>query len=558
MLLYTLAVTLCCAAEIVWPLEQHSGVARPEEFTLENFAAPGQNVPALIDRQYRPEWDMNEHAWTLTGTFRTAANGDATQYLVGNRSQRSGYTGWNLLLRNGKLQLMVIRDKQTGKTLTSNARYDDQKEHRFELSYHPGQIRLQVDGVKVLESSVSPTGIDERRRFAVGSLSENGKALLPFSGALRDFHLTTGAPSAADATKLDPELRMNESASRKEQQPWIDVLEACPGIVRGRGWDDAVEYRRFPERMATKVRKEVWALSTHSAGLYLHFKLTGARPLGIRWTLTSNNYLPHMSPIGVNGLDVYTRVDGKWQWLTSGRPSRLEEVNVQESLLYTPPDRPAEYMIYLPLYTGVRKLELLLPESVMPEPVKPTGATLVFYGTSITHGCSASRPGMTYPAILGRRLDLPVVNLGFSGNGTMDPEFAEILAEIPASAYIIDCLPNMTKMTGDEVLRRARHLVTELRRRRPDTPIVLVEDRPYANSRYRREPRIQPHWESFRKFFDELRNEGFDRLYYVRGENLIGRDNEATVDGSHPTDLGMMRYADALEPVLKEALQRKQ
>ena len=194
----------------------------------------------------------------------------------------------------------------------------------------------------------------------------------------------------------------------------------------------------------------------------------------------------------------------------------------------------------------------------MPEPVEPTGDPLVFYGTSITHGCSASRPGMTYPAILGRRLDLPVVNLGFSGNGTMDPEFAEILAEIPASAYIIDCLPNMTKMPGDEVIRRTRHLVTELRRRRPDTPIVLVEDRPYANSRYRREPRIQPHWESFRKFFDELRKEGFDRLYYVRGENLIGRDNEATVDGSHPTDLGMSRYADALEPVLKEALQRKQ
>mgnify|MGYP003725804593 CR=1 FL=1 len=43
-------------------------------------------------------------------------------------------------------------------------------------------------------------------------------------------------------------------------------------------------------------------------------------------------------------------------------------------------------------------------------------------------------------------------------------------------------------------------------------------------------------------------------LLYLEGENQLGDDGEATVDSSHPTDLGFMRMADAFEPVLRQAL----
>jgi hypothetical protein len=43
-------------------------------------------------------------------------------------------------------------------------------------------------------------------------------------------------------------------------------------------------------------------------------------------------------------------------------------------------------------------------------------------------------------------------------------------------------------------------------------------------------------------------------LYYINGDNLLGDDNDGTVDASHPTDLGFYRQALEMEPVIKKAL----
>src|SRR5207248_2870477 len=86
--------------------------------------------------------------------------------------------------------------------------------------------------------------------------------------------------------------------------------------------------------------------------------------------------------------------------------------------------------------------------------------------------------------ILGRRLNCPVINLGFSGNGRMDPEMASLLAELDAAVYILDCLPNLS---AKEVAERTEPFVRILRKARPQTPIVLVEDRSFANAAARAE-----------------------------------------------------------------------
>jgi hypothetical protein len=178
---------------------------------------------------------------------------------------------------------------------------------------------------------------------------------------------------------------------------------------------------------------------------------------------------------------------------------------------------------------------------------------IVFYGTSITHGASASRPGMTHVAILGRRFDRPVINLGLSGNGRMETEVARLLTEIDAAVYIIDCLPNIQ---AEGVLERTRPCIEILRAARPETPILLVEDRSYGDSfliSSKRE-RNRTSREALRRVYKELKADGVKQLYYLEGEHLLGDDNEGTVDSSHPTDLGFMRQAaaftEALEPIL--------
>ena len=125
-------------------------------------------------------------------------------------------------------------------------------------------------------------------------------------------------------------------------------------------------------------------------------------------------------------------------------------------------------MLYLPLYNGVEKLELGVPEGASLVPVAPREPKpVVVYGTSIAHGACASRPGMAWPAILSRALDREVVNLGFSGNGRMELEVGAHVAAIDAAAFVVDCLPNMTPA---QVRERTVPLVRQLRRARPELP----------------------------------------------------------------------------------------
>lgn len=178
---------------------------------------------------------------------------------------------------------------------------------------------------------------------------------------------------------------------------------------------------------------------------------------------------------------------------------------------------------------------------------------MVFYGTSIVHGGCASRPGMAYPAILGRRLDRSVVNLGFSGNGPLDPELGVLLAELDASVYVLDCAPNMNPAL---ITERTEPFVKALRKARPDTPIVVVENIQYQAGAFlpaSRQSYIDKN-NALRAAYEKLKADGMTGLYYVACDALLGNDGEATVDGTHPNDLGFMRMADALEPALRAAL----
>jgi len=135
----------------------------------------------------------------------------------------------------------------------------------------------------------------------------------------------------------------------------------------------------------------------------------------------------------------------------------------------------------------------------------------------------------------------------------MDPEVVELLAELAPCVYAIDCLPNMV---AEQVAERTEPLVRRLREARPDTPILLVEDRTYTNAAFRQSSR-ERHSAAraeLRKAYERLIATGIKQLYYLEGDALLGDDGEAATDGSHPSDLGMVRYADAYEQSLRAIL----
>jgi len=370
----------------------------------------------------------------------------------------------------------------------------------------------------------------------------------------RGFAAATDASPASAAPK-PAAVAAPAAASQPPPEPALDWFDVTGWGLEGRAFEDQPRARwfdRLPASAEGKVTTNVWNLSRHSAGMMVRFK-TDANGIWADYTLMNERLAgANMTAIGASGLDLYARNDaGKWRWVGVTRPAGK---TVRQEIIKGLASGFREYAVYLPLFNGIEKLSIGVSSGAKFEPLAPrTVKPIVFYGTSITHGASASRPGMVHTAILGRRLDRPVINLGFSGNGRMDAAVGDYLITIDAAVFVIDCLPNMDPK---QVREKCIPLVNQLRAARPTTPIVLVEDRRHTNSW------ILPKLDQFhtdnhaalRECFDKLQQQGVTQLYYVRGDDLLGHDAEGSTDGSHPSDLGLVRQADVFEPVLRTAL----
>lgn len=316
--------------------------------------------------------------------------------------------------------------------------------------------------------------------------------------------------------------------------------------IEGRGWTNTETfYNRLPARAKDKVPPLVWSLNRNTAGLCVRF-ITNSTKLGARWDAGAGGMyqMYHMPAAGVCGLDLYARRAGLWEFTAIGRPTTTTTLRLITDKLSP---EPTEYLLYLPLYSGVSDLRIGIEPGawIAPAPARSAARArpIVFYGTSITQGGCASRPGMAYPAILGRWLDREVINLGFSGSGRMEPEMADFLGELDPALYVLDNLPNLTTK---EAAERIEPFVERLRSHRPNTPILLVEDA--------HDPETNPDNLVLRAAFANLRARGARNLYLQPGAPLLAGLENSTVDGTHFTDLGYYRYCIAIYPEIRRIL----
>lgn len=357
------------------------------------------------------------------------------------------------------------------------------------------------------------------------------------------------AQKAPDISKLDPAMGANKAAA--VDLVWHDVTKWG---VEGRILPDQERKRwfdRLPASAEGKVTSAVWNLSRDSAGMMVRFK-TDATAIHVHYKVAKSNLgQPHMPATGVSGVDLYARdKDGKWKWVFVTKPT-TQEMKVEIIKGLAPGER--EYAAYLPLYNGVEFLSIGVEKGSKFEGLAPRQKPVVFYGTSITHGACASRPGMVHTGILGRKLDMPVVNLGFSGNGRMDKAVGDYLVQVEAAAYVIDCLPNMGPA---DVAAKCVPLVKQLRAAKPETPIILVEDRRNTNDWIipARQKHHTDNHAALKVAYETLLKDGVKGLSYIPGDHLYGDDAEGATDASHASDLGFMRQAEIFEPVLRKAL----
>ncbi|SFB55275.1 Lysophospholipase L1 [Algoriphagus aquimarinus] len=350
-------------------------------------------------------------------------------------------------------------------------------------------------------------------------------------------------------------LFLFSSASNAQEIRWYGESPEMIQALEGRGWED-IGFNRLPASAENIVRSPVWNLSRQTAGLTLRFT-SDSPEIQVSFTPTSTRLeMPHMPATGVSGVDLYVKDgSGKLLWVR-GNYKFGEKVTYQFQL-DSESGSPKEFQLFLPLYNGLSGLEIGVPDdkSFAFTP-KRTEKPILVYGTSIAQGACASRPGMAWTNIVAREMNMPMINLAFSGNGRMETEVIEYVSQIDPAIFILDCLPNLGPGAGfssDDIKEKIRYAVTTLRAKYPDTPILLTEHAGYSDGLVY-EPRAEIYenlnaW--LQESFGQLNERGVTGLYTLTKEE-IGLGTDDFVDGTHPTDLGMAKYASAYAKKLKE------
>lgn len=207
------------------------------------------------------------------------------------------------------------------------------------------------------------------------------------------------------------------------------------------------------------------------------------------------------------------------------------------------------FVLYFPLYASIEELNLFFDDNALVEPCTnlfPKGR-IVFYGTSITQGGCASRPGMSYPSIISRKIQYECINYGFSGNGKGQIEMAELVAKIKdVKLFVLDYEANADE---DNLLQKTLEpFIKTIWSYHPMTPILVISkimmSKEYhnqnSNEKYRSLYLFQ------KRLIQALQKEN-SNLFFLNGQKLLApMYHEATVDGIHPTDLGFYQMAEKI------------
>ena len=304
-------------------------------------------------------------------------------------------------------------------------------------------------------------------------------------------------------------------------------------------------FMRLPQSLADQVNENVKVLASCTAGGRVRFR-TDSAFIAIRARMHNITTAPHFPLTGTAGFDIYA--DGTYRGtfvppyeITDGFEAK---VDLRGKAM-------REILIHMPLYAGVISLEIgLEPDAeVLPGGEYAHTVPVVYYGSSITQGGCASRPGNSYQNIISRKLDCDHLNLGFSSGALAEHVMIDYLASLPMSVFVMDYdhnapTPEYLEETHEMMYRRFRAA-------RPEVPMILVTmPKVTATDNSRRR------WRTIRNTYEKAKAEGDDKIWFVDGHDMMALfgDDGGLVDDCHPNDLGFLCMARAIGEAVKEAM----
>lgn len=332
-------------------------------------------------------------------------------------------------------------------------------------------------------------------------------------------------------------------------------VNLAPFVVEGFPWKHPQkEYYRLPADMtAADVNEGALELANNTTGGAIRFR-TDSKVIAIRADLIYSHDLPHMPKIAQNGFDCY-RLDGvDPHFVGISRAPELLNCHLETTVARDLDGELSLFQVNMPLIGAAEHIEIgVLPGSqLLPPTPHRIKKPILFYGSSITHGACASRPGNCYPSALCRAFDAPQINLGFAGCGRGEPAVARAIASLDLTAFVFDYDHNAP--TAEHLRKTHEPFFRIIRDARPELPILMLS-RCNFYSRVNRDD-IERR-AIIRRTYENAVRAGDCNVAFIDGETLFAGDRrwDCTVDLCHPNDLGFYRMATVIEPVLRRLIE---
>ncbi len=357
-----------------------------------------------------------------------------------------------------------------------------------------------------------------------------------------------------DISKIDSNFIVKNELDRTDIE-WYDIRKAPFKIYGPYNPTNEVPFVRLPNSVAKTVNVGVERLAYYTAGGRVRFK-TDSPYIAINSEMVLTDKLPHMTLCGKAGFDAYIEKDGKSQYAFTFMPpftmtDGYSSLKVIDKEIFG--EGHYTVTINFPLYNGVTNLYVGVKEGSFIEKAKPyvNEKPVVFYGSSITQGGCASRPGTCYQAMISKELDIDYINLGFSGSAKGEKEIADYMADLPMSCFVSDYDHNAPSVEHLEKTHYALYLT--IREKNPDIPYIMISRPDFCLGE---RSGVIKRLEVVKNSYEKAIENGDKNVYFIDGSKFFKglNSDECTVDGTHPTDFGFSRMAEIIGDMLKKVL----
>ena len=342
---------------------------------------------------------------------------------------------------------------------------------------------------------------------------------------------------------VDKNLKV-ETKIEKEGLKFYNALSE-PFKIYGVYMEDG-KFRRLPESVAKNTSPGVLSLHARTAGGRIRFR-TDSPYVAINVKMGEIYRSSHFTLAGSSGFDMY-RNDGDGEdYVKTFMPPYGMEVGY-ESLISLDDDKMRDITINFPLYSEVKELYIGLDENARIEAPTPyvDKKPIVYYGSSITQGGCASRPGNSYQQIISRRFNCDYVNLGFSGSARAEDAIIEYVKSLDMSIFIYDY--DWNAPNAQHLRNTHEKMFMAIREAHPETPIIIMPAPKWTLPNFMVERR-----EVILKTYENAIARGDKNVYYIDGKELMALcKDDGTVDGVHPTDFGFHSMAKAVGDIIEK------